>query len=522
MLPDYFISSLAQTLTVGGNDTSIQLSTIFTPDGQIVATADFAEFGRGILTINPITIASTEFASFSAITPTTPPTGTVTGVLRGLSFKGNNQIAANQKFNVVGTPVIISWGTHNIEDIMSIVNSNYATLLALINSTTVNGGVPASTTAMGISRSSVSPNVSKGTATITIASPAVITFASHGLTANDIVQFTTTGTLPTGILANTSYYVLAAGLTTNTFEISSTAGGTPIVTTGSQSGTQTLVYATPTFAATNDPRIPTANETLALVGNNTDIAVGTGNKFVTQTGLQHNAEKYAADTSGSSTAYLVTLSPIPTSLTDGMVIYIKLVNANTTTTPTLNVNSLGAKTIVKLNNIALSINDIGANMKCTLMYDLTNTQWVLQNPSLVASAPTSSTGIATRAGNAASGSQTIAHGLGRVPKIVTINCLYLGGSSVLGINARSYGTYDGTNTVSNSEAGSSQSGSGGSPISSTTNIISMFINNSFGQGSNVATITVDATNITLTWILNNNGGNTIFGASNFSILWAAQ
>ena len=134
----------------------------------------------------------------------------------------------------------------------------------------------------------------------------------------------------------------------------------------------------PIAVGDNDGRVPTQDENDALVGNNTDIAVGSGNKFVTQTGLQHNAEKYAADTSGSSTAYVVTLSPAPTSLTAGMIVYAKIVNANTTTTPTLNVNSLGAKTIVKGISTALVAGDIGANSFNTFIYDGTN--FVLQNP----------------------------------------------------------------------------------------------------------------------------------------------
>jgi len=78
------------------------------------------------------------------------------------------------------------------------------------------------------------------TATITIASPAVITCTSHGLKAGDTVAFTTTGALPTGITASTPYYVISSGLTANTFRISETSGGSAINTSGSQSGTHTV------------------------------------------------------------------------------------------------------------------------------------------------------------------------------------------------------------------------------------------------------------------------------------------
>jgi len=82
-----------------------------------------------------------------------------------------------------------------------------------------------------------------GTVTITIASPAVFTINNHGLQANDAFTLSTTGALPTGLSAGTTYYVIAAGLTTNTFRASATIGGAAINTSGVQSGTHTLTSA---------------------------------------------------------------------------------------------------------------------------------------------------------------------------------------------------------------------------------------------------------------------------------------
>jgi len=79
-----------------------------------------------------------------------------------------------------------------------------------------------------------------GTPTITIATPGVVTLSGHGLTANTEIRFTTTVTLPTGIVAGTIYFVSATGLTANTFQFSATSGGASINTTGSQSGVHTL------------------------------------------------------------------------------------------------------------------------------------------------------------------------------------------------------------------------------------------------------------------------------------------
>lgn len=78
------------------------------------------------------------------------------------------------------------------------------------------------------------------TVTITIASPGVVTWNAHGLAAGDPVRFTTTGALPTGITAGTTYYVAATPAPTcNSLSVAATAGGIAIATTGTQSGTHT-------------------------------------------------------------------------------------------------------------------------------------------------------------------------------------------------------------------------------------------------------------------------------------------
>lgn len=72
--------------------------------------------------------------------------------------------------------------------------------------------------------------------TVSIANPAVITLTSHGFVAGDAIKFTTSGALPTGINVLDRYFVLAAGLTANSFRISSRLGGAAVESTGTQSG----------------------------------------------------------------------------------------------------------------------------------------------------------------------------------------------------------------------------------------------------------------------------------------------
>src|SRR5215475_1739260 len=77
------------------------------------------------------------------------------------------------------------------------------------------------------------------TFTVTIASPGVFSL-TNGLSAGDAVVFQTTGALPTGLTAGTTYYVIAAGLSGSQFEVSTTRGGSAVNTSGSQSGTHSV------------------------------------------------------------------------------------------------------------------------------------------------------------------------------------------------------------------------------------------------------------------------------------------
>ena len=75
---------------------------------------------------------------------------------------------------------------------------------------------------------------------VNLATPATFTCTSHGLNIGDTVTLTTTGALPTGLSAGTTYYVITAGFTANAFELSLTSEGTPVNTSVSQSGVHTF------------------------------------------------------------------------------------------------------------------------------------------------------------------------------------------------------------------------------------------------------------------------------------------
>jgi hypothetical protein len=93
-------------------------------------------------------------------------------------------------------------------------------------------------------------------------------------------------------------------------------------------------------------------------------------------GITANAINYAPDAQANDT-YVITLAPAPAGYVTGMQVIFKAKTANTGAA-TLNVNGLGAKTIVKAVSTGLSNNDILASMFCMVVYDGTN--FVLMNP----------------------------------------------------------------------------------------------------------------------------------------------
>ena len=122
---------------------------------------------------------------------------------------------------------------------------------------------------------------------------------------------------------------------------------------------------------------------------------------------------YAAD-AGSNDTYAITLSPAPNAYTTGQVFRFKANTVNTGAA-TLNVNGLGAKTIVKGVSSTLADGDIAAGQFVQVQYDGTN--FVMQSPvasslpsfvSLVVNIPTSSTSV------------TVTHNLGVIPRYAYI------------------------------------------------------------------------------------------------------
>ncbi len=162
---------------------------------------------------------------------------------------------------------------------------------------------------------SVTPTYSTQAVTITVASPGVLTATAHGYNNLDPVVLSTTGALPTGLVAGTVYFT--KNVTANTFELSATTGGASINTTGVQSGTHSVGRAFGTTGSNylhKTGNLPALTGTLLLLDSE-DYAVP-----------QHttNATFPCAFFCTSSAMYLGRLSD----LTAGVTSWPSLVTAN--------------------------------------------------------------------------------------------------------------------------------------------------------------------------------------------------
>lgn len=84
---------------------------------------------------------------------------------------------------------------------------------------------------------------STATVTITNATPGVVTHTAHGLQTGNRLQLTTTGTLPTGLTASTTYWVIKIGADSYWLAttLANAAAGTKIATSSAGSGVHTAV-----------------------------------------------------------------------------------------------------------------------------------------------------------------------------------------------------------------------------------------------------------------------------------------
>lgn len=240
-----------------------------------------------------------------------------------------------------------------------------------------------------------------------------------------------------------------------------------------------------------------------------------------------------AASTGSANAYVLAINAqIAAYATNQKFKFIA--NFANTGAATVNVNTLGAKTIKKNHDVDLEANDIENGSVVEVVYDGTNMQMISAgaidissaNKTTLAAGDTSNAsslhkhlkncGLDSRAVASGAGTQNIAHGLGVTPKLIKILCIGNGLAQYWDIKSHGVATGTGNqNSISPVWQGTAQS-----LVTSTSNIINAYYQTGGSPAAAcVAPISaLDATNITLNFTTINAGG---YSTTTWYIQWEA-
>lgn len=128
------------------------------------------------------------------------------------------------------------------------------------------------------------------------------------------------------------------------------------------------------------PNIPGTAPPHTFLGNGTESS-GPAQLYI-PIGVSDVTPNFYCVASGSTNAYVTNLTPAVTAMVQGVMVNFLPNNANTTTSPTLNVG-FGGKTIVKSGGLPLVPGDLNTKQIAQVVYDGTNFQ--LMNPATMRS-----------------------------------------------------------------------------------------------------------------------------------------
>lgn len=212
---------------------------------------------------------------------------------------------------------------------------------------------------------------------------------THGLSVGDVIKSNGTANQYSKAQADSAANAEVVGIVTLvpdadnfvfttggeiTSGVPAVAAGTTLFLDPSTAGALTSTEPTTIGQISKPVAVVVENGVRMFMSNKTGVAVVAAAATIPE--VQSGQYVYAADGGGSDT-YVITLSPALTAYTTGQVIVFKANTANTGAA-TLNVNSLGAKTIKKNHDVDLADNDIEANQLVVVVYDGTNFEMVSQ------------------------------------------------------------------------------------------------------------------------------------------------
>lgn len=144
----------------------------------------------------------------------------------------------------------------------------YARVRSTLDVFDTGGGTGTGDTASSVTVSNAGISLPFDTGAVTAAAVGdLFTRTAHGFQAGDAVRFTAL-TGGAGITAGKTYYVIAAGLTANAFQVSATLGGSTIdVTTDLTAGTVSRAQAFTAGQVITGPGIPAGTKILSVSGD---------------------------------------------------------------------------------------------------------------------------------------------------------------------------------------------------------------------------------------------------------------
>lgn len=450
---NFYIGYLSQSLAKSGSETEIYVSSLQTLTGETISTADFSTLGMGELTIDPLTSSTIESCTFTGIGSLS-----FTGVTRGLSAVGDDVSASRKPYHPVGTLCIITFGVHSM-------NSFYTSL------------APYKYWALPVANYA--------------ALPAGAQDGETRVTQDD-----------------SKIYVWDSGTTTWNLAGAGGGAGTVYVTTklGSESDGGDLKTFSLTSGSFPDNKYLSVfvNGILMEYGASADYLTSGGNKAIFNnvvlatdkiTLLVTSVDIVNPDWNNMTADLLPTLDNTYNigDLTHRIKDLFLYNTSSGTPTSTTNkvIDQADATTTKTANKIArrdangdvlVSTTPTSGDAACSKTYVGEGSYRLFKN------------GITTH-DVSVTGTQTIAHGLGRVPLKVKLSTVCP--TSIL--HAFSISTYNGTTVSTVWSAGTQNNGAGAD--ASNWVILSGLAGNNAHSAS--ATGTVDATNITLTWSKSN-------------------
>lgn len=367
-----FVTVPSKTLVTSINSSAyaIQLSDILGWDGNALTSANFG----GVLWAVLRNSTNTQM-EIMQLDPTTIANSQVTVLLRGLDFSGGLVEVTNNKLTWIKNDTIIELGSNPPQLLaQGVMVTGTQTIADLKTFTTLPQSTAVPVSAADFANKAYVDATTGGNANYD--QNIVNGVAGANLTAGNVAYLKASD--GKWYVADSSATATSVGVQLGIVQATVTSGSTALrILLGGRDKTQTGLTAGNTYYLSTAGAISTTQgANIRLVGqvpsgSTTDLIVNFagGDPSLATT---DSSKVYAADT-GSSNAFAIALTPAIPAYKTGQLFFFKASFTNTGPS-TLNVNSLGAKTIKKAATLDLASGDIATGQLVAVQYDGTNFQ----------------------------------------------------------------------------------------------------------------------------------------------------